>query len=349
MIDSVIALIYYITIVVISIHVVPWIYKELTMGICRCKGSLKGKVVLITGGNNGIGFETSLELVRRGAKLIIGCRNTQNVEHRICDHVPGANVEVHKLDLSSSKSIRAFADEIKSKYDSIDILINNAGMVNKENKRSVDGYELVMATNYLGHALLNHLLMDLVKRAGQAGSDCSRIILVSSLASGEKKAANHLCSFNSSKKNYDINFESGTLKELGSDDFGGQYGKSKLAQIMYGKHLAKTLKDENCNTMVASLHPGFVRTDIFQGLPAGPRLKFIMWAGYTVGKSCLQGAQTTIYLALCDPSQIIAQSNGHFFSDCRSKNWFNSLLPKAIDDPVACKALWDETMRLLKV
>merc|ERR1711993_92274 len=52
----------------------------------------------------------------------------------------------------------------------------------------------------------------------------------------------------------------------------------------------------------------------FQSLPAGPNLKFIMWAGYTVGKSCLQGAQTTIYLALCDPSQIIAKSNGHFFS-----------------------------------
>ena len=115
MIDSIIDFIYYITVVVISIHVVPWIYKELTMGICRCKGSLKGKVVLITGGNNGIGFETSLELVRRGAKLIIGCRNTQNVEHRICNLVPGADVEVHKLDLSSNKSIRAFADEIKSK------------------------------------------------------------------------------------------------------------------------------------------------------------------------------------------------------------------------------------------
>ena len=83
---------------------------------------------------------------------------------------------------------------------------------------------------------------------------------------------------------------------------------------MYGKHLASILaEDENSNTMVASLHPGFVRTDIFQGLPPGPRLKLITWLGYVLGKSALQGAQTTIYLALCTPSRPIKEINGAFY------------------------------------
>ena len=126
------------------------------MGICCSNTSLKGKVVLITGGNKGIGFETSIDLLRRGAKVIIGCRSTRNVEKELCNIIPEADVIVRKLDLLSTKSVKAFVDEIKSSFEMIDILINNAGMVTEEKKETDDGFELTMATNYLGHALLNH-------------------------------------------------------------------------------------------------------------------------------------------------------------------------------------------------
>ena len=341
-----ISFVYHITIGIISIHVLSWIWKELSMGICRCKGSLNGKVVLITGGNNGIGFETTVELARRGARLIIGCRNTKNVESRIQNLVPDAEVELIQLDLSSCKSIQKFAEEIKVKYDKIDVLINNAGMGNQRGtqKESKDGFELTMATNYLGHALLNHLLLDLVKRAGQGGDGCSRIILVSSIASADKKAALDLCQLGPDAKSYNINFG---VKEMGHPV---QYGKSKLAQIMYGKHLAKVFEEQDCNTLVASLHPGFVRTDIFQIIPPGPKKALIDWASYVVGKTPFQGAQTTIHLALCNFSlPFLNKNNGNFYSDCRLYNWYDFIIPKLINDPVACKSVWDETMKVLTI
>ena len=341
MIEYLISFVYYVILSIISFHVLIWLGKEVTMGICHVKRSLKDKVVLITGGNNGIGFETSLEMARRGAKLIIGCRNTQNVEDRIKSLVPGAEVEVVKLDLSLNSSIRKFADHVKSRYEVIDVLINNAGMVTKEKKESEDGFGLVMATNHLGHALLNHLLLDLVKRAGQSGDDYSRIIIVSSGAAGEKNAAIELCQPRQDKKSYKI--------DLGVKGLDIQYEKSKLAQVMYGKHLAKVLEDEGCNTFVATLHPGFVRTDIFQGLPEQQR-KMLAWFSYVGGKTSLQGAQTTIYLAVCNLTQdLVKETSGTFFSDCRPNGWPASVLPKCIHDPIACKGVWDETMRMLKI
>jgi len=346
MIDYIIYGIYYSISTVILLNIVLWVWKELSMGICHHEDSLNGKLIVITGGNNGIGFETSLDLVKRGAKVIIGCRKTQNVVTIIKSSVPGADVEVLKLDLSSNKSIRNFADEIKSKYGVIDILINNAGMVSEEKKESEDGFELVMATNYLGHALLNHLLLDLVKRAGIANKDFSRIILVSSLASADKNAVKDLCK-TGQDNTYDINFGVQNMKNM--QDPYRQYGKSKLAQIMYGKHLSKLLLEENCNTMVSSLHPGFVRTGIFQGFPK-ERQMFIKLASYVLGKTPLQGAQTTLHLALSNFSDEDRKLlGGKFFCDCRSKNLVNAFMPKVIDDPVACKSIWDETMKALEI
>ena len=144
----------------------------------------------------------------------------------------------------------------------------------------------------------------------------------------------------SGKKGHYVNF----------DDSKGlyQYGKSKLAQVMYGKHLARMLQEQKCNTIVASLHPGFVRTDIFQTLST--KLKILSIVGsYVFGKSPFQGAQTTVHLASCNFPQPMTEISGKFFSDCRSKNWFDFCLPKMIEDPEACKNVWDETVRLLEL
>ena len=344
MIELLISFIYYTIKTVVFLHVFFWFYKELTMGICRSKTSLEGKVVLITGGSKGIGLETSIDLLRRGAKVIIGCRSTQNVEKEICNIIPDADVLVRKLDLSSTKSVRAFADEIKSSFEVIDILINNAGMLTEKKKETEDGFELTIATNYLCHALLNHLLLDLVKRAGQLGSDCSRIILVSDLASTDKNIHSDFCNPRSDNKSYDINF--------GVQSMDNQYGKSKLALIMYGKHLAKQLEDENCNTIIASCHPGFVRTDAIQGFEPGFKLNMFTYIGYAVGKSAIQGAQTTIHLATSKFDKLnVKKENGKFFSDCRpqEKCLFWSFMPKYVEDPVACKSVWEETMQILSL
>ena len=162
-----VGLMYHLSLCLLLLPFCLWLYKELTMGICRNKVSMDGKVILITGGSNGIGFETAVDLAKRGAKLIIGCRKTQGVVQKFQRRVPGAHVDVISLDLSSKSSVRQFSEEVTSKYNAIHVLLNNAGMINSfdgptERRESKDGFELVMATNYLGHCLLNHLLLDLV-------------------------------------------------------------------------------------------------------------------------------------------------------------------------------------------
>ena len=117
MISFLVDLLCYTLCVILSGCLFLWLWNELTMGICRSKDkSLNGKTVLITGGNSGLGFETAVELARRGARLIIGCRNTKNVENRIRLLSPMVeSVDVVRLDLTSFDSIRKFSEEIKSK------------------------------------------------------------------------------------------------------------------------------------------------------------------------------------------------------------------------------------------
>ena len=113
--------------------------------------------------------------------------------------------------------------------------------------------------------------------------------------------------------------------------------------------MAKILEDENCNTIVASVHPGVVRTEIFGGVPTNEQ-PFWRVVGYLLGKSTWQGAQTSIHLATSEYSNPMSEVNGKFFSDCRPKHWMDGsipFLPKVATDPVACKQVWEETMALL--
>ena len=319
-----------------------WLWKEVTMGICNIKNkSMDGKVVLITGGNSGLGFETAVELAKRGAKLIIGCRNIKNVEMRIRNLAPMADsIDVVKLDLSSFESIQEFSGEIRSKYNHIHILINNAGISKSwDEPLTKQGFEMTIGTNYLGHALLNNLLLDLVKKAGQNGDDYSRILLVSSITAIKKKVANDLCQKGSGNESYHIDFS-------GDVDY-EQYSKSKLSQIMYAKHLAKILNEEDCKTLVFSLHPGIVRTNIWSTIKKPLRKRFVQMFSYLTGKTPWQGAQTTVHLSLTDFSTSSKEISGTFYSDCRPRHWINHFLPKMIHDQFACKAVWDETMKLI--
>ena len=338
-------ILYYLTIFLVSSPIIVWLYKELTMGMCRSRSSMKGKVVLITGGSNGIGFETAVDLAKRGAQLIIGCRKTQGVDKKIQQKAPSAVVDVIKLDLSSNSSIHDFADQVLSKYDSIDVLINNAGIVNAVDgpvarKETEDGFELVMATNYLGHSLLNHLLLDKIKQSGSNNDSFSRIILVSSIAVVGPEALD-LCTLNDNGS-YRVNFD----LDGNENDSRRQYSKTKLAQVMYMKHLSRKLKEDNCNTIVTALHPGFVRTDILDGFPKKAQ-NFVKFLGYLTGKTPLQGAQTTIHLAVSSLDNALETINGKIFSDCRQTFWWQSKIPKIVENEKACKMVWDETMRVL--
>src|SRR6201988_3723395 len=138
-----------------------------------------GRTAIITGANTGLGYETAAALAAKGAHVVLAVRNVEKgreAARGIEGRPPGASVAVQELDLSSLESIRSAADELRSKHESIDLLINNAGVMMTPKSTTKDGFELQFGTNHLGHFALTSLLLDRVLAAPG-----SRIVTVSSV------------------------------------------------------------------------------------------------------------------------------------------------------------------------
>ena len=139
---------------------------------------LTDKIVIVTGANSGIGYEMARALARKQATVILACRNKdkgQAAERQIAQEYPGAKAELGLLDLSSLALVRRFAGEFTRRYDRLDILINNAGIMRTPFGKTTDGFELQFGVNHLGHFALTGLLLDLIVRTPQA-----RVVTVSS-------------------------------------------------------------------------------------------------------------------------------------------------------------------------
>ncbi|KAK7082227.1 hypothetical protein SK128_003196 [Halocaridina rubra] len=130
---------------------------------CESKAEMKGKTVIVTGANKGIGLETARDLARRGATVILACRNMirANTAKDEIEASGGRHVEVMELDVASMESVRKFAKKLQNRQ--IDVLINNAGVADLPQQITEEGLELTVATNHLGHFLLTHLLMPNLK------------------------------------------------------------------------------------------------------------------------------------------------------------------------------------------
>jgi NAD(P)-dependent dehydrogenase (short-subunit alcohol dehydrogenase family) len=112
---------------------------------------LSGKVIIVTGANAGLGFEASKELARKGARVIMACRNMEKAQAALAQiraEIPGAPAEVMQLDLASLKSIRQFADKFKAKYDRLDVLLNNAGIMFGPYVKTEDGFESTFGVDH---------------------------------------------------------------------------------------------------------------------------------------------------------------------------------------------------------
>lgn len=200
-------------------------------GVCSNTVSMKGKTVLITGANTGLGKETALELARREARVILAFRSIekgQKAVDEIRSKVKDAMVVVKNLDLSSLESVRTFASEILNEEARLDVLINNAGVyMDPPVPRTQDGFEMHFCVNHLGHFLLTNLLLDLLEE-----SSPSRIVVVSS---GLAKRA-HIDFDN-------IYGEKGHEKSGREYRMKGPYAQSKLANMLFAHELNKRLPD----------------------------------------------------------------------------------------------------------
>lgn len=235
------------------------------------------RTAIVTGANSGIGYETTKALARQDIKVIMACRNIEKAEKaktQILKEVSKANLRIIQLDLNSFDSIRNFAKEYKSKYQALDILINNAGFMANKFQVSEDGFESQFATNFLGHYLLSGLLLDLLKNAEDA-----RIVSLASIA-------HRFGNFNKEKINNPKSYQSFMA-----------YSNSKLACLMYSYELNKRIKTNNKTIKSVAAHPGISRTNISHKLPQ-TLLTLQSYFGGLVFSDMARGAESIIHAAL---------------------------------------------------
>lgn len=203
---------------------------------------LLGKIAVVTGANTGLGYETALDLYSRGAKVYVACRNKDKalaaIERMKAASEGGTLVHGH-LDLSSLSSVRAFAEGVVENESSLDLLINNAGVMIPPPAISESGFELQFGVNFVGHFALTGHLFDLLESTAGA-----RVVTLSSLA----------------HKGASIDFDDFRLEK----DYSAwrEYGQSKLADLIFALEFDKRLKANNCQTMSLAAHPGYSKTDL---------------------------------------------------------------------------------------
>jgi len=203
----------------------------------------EGKVVIVTGSNSGLGYEAAEVLANKNATVIVAVRNEVKgnaAVEKIKVENPNANIQVMLVDLANLESVRKFAENFKKKFEKLDLLINNAGVMTPPYTKTKDGFELQFGTNHLGHFALTGLLIDLIKKTPN-----SRIVNVSSTA------------HKIGKLNFeDLNWETRRYNKMRS------YGDSKLANLYFTNELQKRLNIQSSGVIVASAHPGAAATEL---------------------------------------------------------------------------------------
>ena len=249
------------------------------------------KLVLITGATEGVGKQTAIQLAAKGFSIVMMVRNKAKAEQTKKDIIaltPSAKVDYILVDLTSFKQVRDAAKKFNEKYDKLDVLINNAGLMYPERKITEDGFELCFQTNHLSHFLLTHLVLDKLKQSKQG-----RIINLSS--EGHKMGKFDPDNFNAEKGYASV----------------GQYCFTKLCNLYFTHSLAEKLKDTNIT--VNAVHPGVVASGFGSDHDKG-LLKPIFSIARLFMVSNEKGAATSVFLA-SDPG--VSKTTGKYFKNCK--------------------------------
>lgn len=203
---------------------------------------LTGKVIIVTGGNSGLGFESVKAFAQKGAEVILASRSVENGENakNQLGEVKG-KIAVMQLDLSDFESIKKFADKVKEKVSKLDVLLNNAGIMMTPYFTTKDGLEAQNGINHFGHFVLTGQLFDLIKNTPN-----SRIVNVSSLA----------------HKQGEMDFDN-LLFENGKDyNPSKSYGRSKLSNLLFTYELQRRIETAGINSLALAAHPGVSKTNL---------------------------------------------------------------------------------------
>lgn len=246
-----------------------------------------GRTAIVTGANTGLGFETAKALVERGAHVVLAVRDL--TKGRAAADRIGGSVELQKLDIGSLESVRTAAGELRAKYERIDLLINNAGVMYPPKQNTADGFELQFGTNHLGPFAFTGLLLDLLLPV--AGS---RVVTVAAIAHRIQAGIN----FNDLQWDHSYNRVAA-------------YGQSKLSNLLFTYELQRRLTATGAQTIAVAAHPGVSNTELVRHIP-GTNLPFYSRLAGLVTNSAEVGTLATLRAAT-DPAVLGGQYYGPAF------------------------------------
>ncbi|GAB6033729.1 hypothetical protein CHUAL_013841 [Chamberlinius hualienensis] len=289
---------------------------------CKSEERLDGKTVVITGGNSGIGHAVSVDLAKRGAKVILACKDRarrDSAPFSVRSRSGNTNVRFMYLDLNSLDSIVEFCHQLCESEPRLDILINNAAVLTPKD-HTVDGFDQTMGVNYFGHFLLTNLLLDKLASSGS----CPRVI-------------NMLCDAYHTGR---LDLEDPDLLPFSERDYElyRAYCSSKLALLIITKEMAQRFQRRGIN--VYAVNPGFVDTKIYRNWP-GKMGKIYRGIARLVYMSPEDGSQSVIYAAISKDLDI---DSGKCVADCKASE--ASVFSKI--DTLYGEKLWDKSESLLK-
>jgi NAD(P)-dependent dehydrogenase (short-subunit alcohol dehydrogenase family) len=292
--------------------------------------SQEGKRILITGANSGIGYHAALKLARKGAVVMLACRDRQRGElalDRLHNEAPSTHTELVILDLASLSSVREFAAQELAKNRPLHVLINNAGvMAPPTRKGTADGFELQFGTNVLGHFALTSLLMPALDRAAAESDERPRIVTVASIA----------------HKRGQLNFDD--LQSARNYSPMKAYQQSKLANLMLALELDRRLRSESSPVMSIAVHPGLANTNLFKSDEHSPVQKTLRnVAAHAIDillNTDAEGALPTLFAA----TSADAESGGYYgpqgFQEMRGDEVGNARIASQARDTTAAARLW---------
>ena len=285
---------------------------------------LTGKRFVITGGNSGIGFDAAKLLTKAGADIVLACRSPDKAETAANElrQATTGQVDVVALDLSDLSSVRSAAEELRSRYAKIDALVNNAGVMQTPQLRTVDGFEMQFGTNHLGHFLWTGLLIDLVAAAE------GRVVTLSSIA--------HL--------NGSIDFDD----LMGEKNYSPSraYCQSKGANLMFALDLDRRLLAAGSKAISIGCHPGYSKTNLQSTGPTGLFAALYKVTNLLLAQSPTDGALPTVLAAAGNEAKRGAFYGPQKFGETRGPIGDAKVAPYILDQAVADR-LWEESEKLV--